>query len=40
MILYKAFYKRKYRYLICWDEVDEITLLGQEIIQLLLKKSR
>ena len=35
---YEAFYGRKYRSLICWDEVGERKLLGPEIIQRTYKK--
>ena len=33
MAPYKALYGRRYRTLLCWQEIDEALTIGQELIQ-------
>jgi len=40
MAPYEALYGRKYRTLICWEEVGERKLLGPEMVQLTTDKVR
>ena len=35
---YEALYGRKYRTLVCWDEVGERKLIGPEIVQVTTDK--